>query len=383
MMADRTGLDRLSREVRLVVLCCRRPQDDATLTAIRHVAGAVDWPRVAAIVRRHRVAALVHRALLAAQVTIPSPIAAELASAARQTAITALKLAAETQRLVRAAEEAGLAVLVLKGAALASLAYGDLTIKQAVDIDLAVAPHALPAAREVLRTAGYVAAPVVVAKDEPWHHPRRDTRVELHAGLVDHDAWLAGVGVGGAVQRVMLGDAGDVPTLADAELFAYLCVHGAMHGWSRLKWLADLAAYLAGKSPTELRVMESHAARVGAGRAAAQALLLCADLFGTTLDPGDARRLRASAVNRWLVANALRSFTGPNETVELDAQPLGTIRIHAAQIVFSGSWADRVRLVAGKLRLGGTHEAAGDRRSVTGWLIQRWRRSAATGRPRA
>lgn len=34
-------------------------------------------------------------------------------------------------------------------------------------------------------------------------------------------------------------------TLGDEDLFAYLCIHGALHWWNRLKWLADVNAMLA------------------------------------------------------------------------------------------------------------------------------------------
>lgn len=44
------------------------------------------------------------------------------------------------------------------------------------------------------------------------------------------------------------------PILGDGELFAYLCLHGARHGWARLKWLADVAAWLAARYRTRSKL---------------------------------------------------------------------------------------------------------------------------------
>mgnify|MGYP006155727539 CR=1 FL=1 len=38
------------------------------------------------------------------------------------------------------------------------------------------------------------------------------------------------------------------------ELVVYLAAHGTNHGWSRLKWLADFAAFLAAQPPAVRRV---------------------------------------------------------------------------------------------------------------------------------
>ncbi len=360
---------------------CRWPPSDATRSRVRAAADGVDWSRVAAIVARHRVDALVHRTWCDAAVEPPAPVGERMAAAARRATLRSLAMAAETQRLVQLCARRGVPALVLKGAALGQLAYGDVALKQAVDIDLAIGAADLPAARRLMLEAGYSPEALVVAKDEPWFHAARGVRVELHAALVDFDGWLDGVRVGGSIRHVPLGGAVPIPTLGDDHLFAYLCVHGAAHGWARLKWLADLAAYLADKPPAELERLAKVGDRLGAGRCAAQALLLGADLFGIRLDPGHARALRRSPANRWLVADAIRSFTGRNETIELDAQPLGTVRIHLAQLVFTRGAAGRLRLLAHKLGYAGEDRdragsAAGWRR-VARWLRRRWRRGSA------
>ena len=68
-------------------------------------------------------------------------------------------------------------------------------------------------------------------------------------------------------------------TLGEEDLFAYLCMHGALHWWNRLKWLADVNALLASTPEDGVERLVRAAEARGAGRAAAQALLLCQRLL--------------------------------------------------------------------------------------------------------
>lgn len=393
--ADNRGVDladaattalpaRVSRAFGFVALCCRWPHSDALLATIRRTATAIDAPHAARIAARHRVQGLVHNALGEACVAWSPEVTASLASDAARIAMRGLLLAAETQRLVAMATSAGLNVVILKGTPLAQLAYGTVTLKHGADIDLAVALADLVAMRAVLLAAQYRALPACVAKDEPWHHPKRGILVELHTELVDHPAWLAGVDVASATQMVPIGAGHALPTLAPDTLFAYLCVHGAGHGWSRLKWLADLAALIAPLSPAEVARLHDHAQTLGAGRCAAQALILCAELFDTRLDPAHQARLRRDPVDRLLVHNGYRSFRGSSEVDELDTRPLGTLRIHLAQFVFTRGWRARLDLLRRKLQappaVDGPHRTHGWPIRVIRWLRGRFRRSAALRR---
>lgn len=375
---------RLSREFRFVVLCCRWPLTEPVLIAVRQNAADVDFGRVLRIAERHRVEGLVYNALHAAKLRLPTDIEASLGASAQRIALRGLTMAAESSRLADLAAHAGIAIVILKGASLAQLAYGTVALKHASDIDLAVAPEDLSRARALLSVAGYAAKSAVVAKDEPWFNADRRILLELHTALVDHPAWLSEVGVGAPRHTVAIGDAHNVPTLDPDRLFTYLCVHGAAHGWSRLKWLADFSAFATQLPASEITRRYTRASQWGAARCVGQALLLSAELFGTRLEPELEARLRRDIVVRWLVADAYRSFVGVNETEELDARALSTLRIHLAQLVFTQGWRNRSVVLASKLRAlrpGG----AGSSDSIRAWPIegarwlrQRFRRAAAT-----
>ena len=76
----------------------------------------------------------------------------------------------------------------------------------------------------------------------------------------------------------------DLRVMRDMDLLLYLCEHGARHGWSRLKWLADLPRVLADRGwdwPTVL----GGARQVGCNQSLILGLALCQDLFGWSPPP--------------------------------------------------------------------------------------------------
>ena len=296
-----------------------------------------DWDLFQRIVRRQRVEGMVSPALKRSGAVVPPNIASSLAGASAAIAQENLLHTAASLRLQSRFEAAGIPILHVKGITLGLLAYGTLSIKKARDIDIVVPPQAIGRAFELLRSAGHRClsadgeaegaaggVPAHAAKETVWEDPG-GILVELHSGLVDNPMMLPGIGVDSPVQRVEVAPGKQLPTLRKDELFAYLCVHGATHAWSRLKWLADVAALISADEGGEIERLYRRSIELGAGRSSAQALLLCAQLLGTPVPPHLLEELSSDAPTRWLVRVALRSMSGETE---LDATVLGTIPIH-------------------------------------------------------
>ena len=69
------------------------------------------------------------------------------------------------------------------------------------------------------------------------------------------------------------------------RLLLYLCVHGALDGWLRLKWLADIGALLRTMTPEQLTSAAAAAAEQQALPQFSAAILLCQDLLGYDPQP--------------------------------------------------------------------------------------------------
>jgi hypothetical protein len=335
----------LPPEFQLVAACCRwPPSPDRDAALADAAAGAVDWALVLRIAERHRVEGLVWNALSQSAAPVPEEVGERLQAAAARIVRQNLVLTGESLRLTALLDRADVRHLFVKGVTLGALAYGSIGLKMGWDIDLLVPPESVEAAAAVLESAGYrLALPTGPNarerlglwhrhwKESVWARPEGNLTVELHSRLNDNPMLLPRTGPGSSLQQVEVSKGRSLATLRADELFAYLCVHGASSAWFRLKWIADVGALLGASPPAEIERLYRRAQALGAGRAPAQALLLCERLFGTGLPPALAAELRSDPVNRWLVAVSLRKLAGRTLTAELDEKLLGTGTIHLMQ----------------------------------------------------
>jgi hypothetical protein len=299
----------------LAAAACRWPPSAARDAAVRAAAAHVgDGERFLAVVRRQRVAGLVHSALKAAAVEVPAPAGPAIAHAAAGIIRHSMTGAAETSRLMRLIENAGYPVLTVKGAALSALAYGSIALKHSKDIDLLILPEHAVAVIALLERDGYrITFPALAlspaqrgmltryGKDVAMRRAGPYPQLELHWRMFGNRALLPTITARSPHQSVTLSGGTAVDTLAMADLYAYLVGHGAVDGWSRLKWLADLNALIVPLEEAEIVALHSHAEQLGVGRPSALALLLCAELLGLPLGAALTARLRASRRVRLLV----------------------------------------------------------------------------------
>jgi hypothetical protein len=296
-------------------------------TVQQRAAGPLDWSLVLRIAERHRVVGLVHHALHAAGVPCPENVQAILDRRSMAIAWQNFALAAETLRLQRHFAAARIPVVVLKGAALAQRAYGTTAFKHGRDIDLVVPRAHAFAALRLIEGDGYsLVDPARDLNDAQRYayiargyqmelaDTRRGMRVELHWRLTENPHLLAGIDAFAGGQSVSIAG-GAVPTLNDADLFAYLCVHGANHFWFRLKWLADLDAFLGQIGDAGLGDLYVHAQAHGAGLCAGQALLLCARILDRKLPADLHDKLVHDVGVRRLVALAIKNMVGADPAV--------------------------------------------------------------------
>jgi len=360
-MADMTKA--LPAEFALVVACCTWPMSEARSATIRDAAARpLDWDRLLRVAKRHRVEGFVSNGLAQAAVAAPAHVSGQLRDLAGVVAHRSLANAAESVRLQRALDEAGITSAVLKGSAVEILAYGALGMKSAWDIDLLVAPSDVVRAIDCLDHAGYdLVQPgglgrsqfetwISLARDCECRHRETGVNLELHWRLVDSLTLLQGLSVAAPSQDVVVAKGWSLRTFSNDELFTYLCVHGATHGWSRLKWIGDVAAFL--ERQGDIERMYRRSLELGAGRCSAQALLLCDSLFNTALPTGLKAELESDVCARWLATLALGVLTFGAGESEIEDRAFGTSGISVSQLILTRSWSSRLKDMAHKWNRG-------------------------------
>ena len=333
---------RKTTEFLLAVDCCRWNFADVSGAPIEKPAGNVDWERFLRLSRRHRVQGLVWNCLSRQALAIPQVIEQSLAADAAAIARTNLRAARQSALLLEAFAGAGIPLIFVKGLSLSKLAYGDPFVKMSQDIDVLVPADAVCASATELQRRDYrlehPAAHAQSGSFERWHRRRKESvwrspeglNLELHSRLADSFELIPDIDVRSPRQDVEIAPGIVLPTLADDELFTYLCVHGASSAWFRLKWISDLAALLHDRSAEQIERLYDRSQQLRAGRSAAQALLLANRTYGTAEGSDIVRRLRLESRNRWLAATAWNQMLNEAEPT---ATRFGTGAIHLTQLL--------------------------------------------------
>lgn len=334
-------------ELLLAAACCRWPPSATRDAAVRAAAVAIDWPRFGRVVKRQRIAGLVEGALRTAGVVPPDAIARAVAEAARRIVQRNLLATGETARLTRSIAAAGYPVLAVKGVVLGALAYGSIVPKHGKDIDLLILPEHSAAVIALLEADGYrlttPAAHLSAAQRRILPRYGKDVslvraghQLELHWRLFANAALLPAVTARARSQEVAVGSGLTIPTLARDDLYAYLVLHGAVDGWSRMKWLADVHALIAPYDAATLRALHAAASARGAERASAQALLMMRDLFALPLPADFAATLATTRHVPRLVAGAYRLMAVADGSTEIADWWAGRMLSLAMQPLLAG-----------------------------------------------
>ena len=189
------------------------------------------WEGIIELAARQGVSPLLYHRL--SNASLPEPVLSRLRRHYLRTAAdNTLRFAAMEEALL-AMQKADVSVILLKGAHLAPLVYGNIALRPMVDLDLLVAEGDLQTALEVLAHLGY--APVA---SEAWmnvghgHYSlRRDGHlVELHQRV---GAFLVGAHIDqdSLWERATRTTVGASPArvLNPGDLLLHTCVHSASH----------------------------------------------------------------------------------------------------------------------------------------------------------
>src|SRR5262249_8626862 len=247
--------------------------------------------------------------------------------------------------------EANLPVVFVKGISLAMLAYGNLGLRHSKDLDLLVPPESVSSATALIERAGYhrFEPPVSITdaqlglllplrKDFGYIHEESQLQIELHWRLLSNPHLMAETTVMASSRVVPVTGTIGLRTLGEEDLFTYLCAHGAIHWWHQLKWLADVGALLADVPKDSVERLYRVAEAKGAGRAAAQAIVLCRRLLGATMPDPLTTVLRKSVTVRWLEGTALKAMTAANSEVEPRGLLFGTTRGSLSGYLLGRHW---------------------------------------------
>jgi hypothetical protein len=247
-----------SPELELMMICLSRSLGkDITVKINASRPDAIHWPLFLDLVVRHRVTPVIHKTLPDLVQHVPEHVVGELRREYRRNAKRALRLSAETVRLIKLLKENGIHAIPLKGTMLALRLHGDMSARYAGDLDLLIDPADMDRADLVIRKFGYARKYPVsnISSTQKalfkrhfcafeYKSAQAEIKLELHSRLTSSYLidfpfdYLKREG-----RNIVVGGQ-QIPVLPEAEEFLFLCAHGSLHRWYRLFWLYDVAVYI-------------------------------------------------------------------------------------------------------------------------------------------
>jgi hypothetical protein len=236
-----------------VLLGCLAQSSDQLARMLNDIGQSYHWEQVYSLAANHGVAALVyaHLKTLPSGAVLPHVMAQWQRYDISQRLFNH-RLAVEMNNLLRKFADAKIPALVFKGPPLAWQLYGNIYARPYMDIDFWVPSRQTIASSNLLVDEGYLSVHGTAPQALPrlgYHfnfmHPKRRVEIELHWSVAPaylrfqldfEQVWE------NAIEVEVLNRLVRTPSLIDT--FLILCMHGTKHGWVRLSWISDIAAFV-------------------------------------------------------------------------------------------------------------------------------------------
>jgi hypothetical protein len=262
-------------EHQLLLSIARREIDRDQLRSL--ATAPLDWDYVTATAYAHGLLPLLNHHLSSVDL-LPAHVRSHLKRESVANSQSVLHLVGKQLRIHRLFKEHNIPVASFKGPLLAQLAYGEMSLRQAGDIDLLIARDDFAQARLLLESLGYEMTPRLTPAQLASHLANhceiqfmRDdwlTVVDLHWDLAPRSFvfGLKADEVMSRLQSVSLACT-TVETFGAEDLLLYQAMHGAKHLWRRLEWISCLAESLRATPAINWdtlidRATKAHAARI-------------------------------------------------------------------------------------------------------------------------
>jgi hypothetical protein len=287
---------------------------------------------------------------------VPSGVLAQLKTHYTENVARNVVLTEELCRILRALSAAQIEAIPYKGPALAVQAYGSLTYRRFLDLDVMVRKADVWRAKQVLTDLGYSSGTkrTEAQQDLLLHtqHNLQFTRdnnrliVELHWEVASElfarsfhteSFWerLVPLQLNGQI----------IKTLAPEDLLLALCVHGSKHLWERLSWICDIAELLRAHPEMNWGAVFERAATGETARMLKLGLLLVKRLFDVPLSESVNVELARDAIVVALVDDTCRRIfgRGEQELIPLNENLKFNLKLRS-------SWESRLRYLRMVLR---------------------------------
>jgi hypothetical protein len=331
-----------------LLLCCTRTHIDNHCAARieKLLQQAIDWQYLIEKASRHKVLPLLYVRLqeIGAH-AVPADVMEQLQAVFRQNTQRNLFLTRELIAVIQLLRGQGIPAVPYKGPVMAQSVYGNLSLRQMVDLDILIHPRDLFRVKELLASLGYQpyrpgvdctpdqeAAHIQSQHEYSFVHGDTGLHLEMHweftrepyrlpLDLARIEDRLGQIQLAGTL----------VATFAPEDLLLTLCIHGTHHNWDMLCLVSDVAETIRAYPTMDWAIVFARARSLHITRI----LLLGLYLAHTSLDAP-----LPMSVSRRVYANRYIAFLGTIVMEEM-LQRKRVVLSHGAAFLLTSELRDR------------------------------------------
>jgi hypothetical protein len=273
-----------------------RPCEEATIAVL--ASKIHSWDRTLDLARSHRIVPMLYARLDANREHLPAEVLGLIRREFERNALHCLTNAEELLKILQDFDSSKIPAMPFKGVVLGASVYGDLTARNAGDLDLLIHYRDLQRATEMLKQRGYQLMSKVREDGTPavedgfefhFERPSDGMVLELRWRLeLTQPRYRYNLGMDWVWPRRRSAKVAgaDVPDMDPVSCLLVLCMHGTKHVWSRLAWICDVAKLLESTPELDWDFTQQEAKRVGLGRSLELGVLLAQRVAGARV-PGE------------------------------------------------------------------------------------------------
>lgn len=279
----------MDREVKSLLLLCSGRSGEMADSTSENDHGYGDIGRVLDLAVYHGIFPVIYETLAEKGMEMGQ----EYVSLYRKIRREGMFLSCELSRIITSLRREGVEALPFKGPALSMLAYGDTYSRHSSDLDILIEKKDIRKVISIVSKLGYESSyPVDFTEDSVcmdimgdivFLNREKGYNIEFHWRLFEKSLYMRmdTESVFSFADEVDLCTKG-IKSFSSEYLIVYLAMHGAKHGWERLKWFCDMDRVVR-RGGIDWEEVERIAIESGGYRSLYSILYACRELLETPL----------------------------------------------------------------------------------------------------
>lgn len=240
---------KLSDDIILIIESCKEEKNQELIK--EKITTIKNWDDFISLSYSHGVFPLVYHALKEYKDILPQDLFLKLKSINMDISKYNMLMTSELIKVMKLLEENDIEAISFKGPTLSQSAYGDITLRQYVDLDILIKEEDLEKTYEILEINDlistiekeYVNNKLFLEKnsDITFINKKNGINIEIHWKLF-RNKFLSNLNNKNFFDekyKIKVNNY-DINIFYPEILLVYLCMHGSKHKWERIEWITDI-----------------------------------------------------------------------------------------------------------------------------------------------